>query len=185
MHKDSNAPPKGTTLRDPVRFHGRPMWSSAPRTWACNVCERRQEGAVVPAGWYRVERTHPYDRTQRILRLGLYCSSACLAAAMGDIARGEQAFAARHATAVEPSKNPAPASADDHDKPAKNPGPVPADGRRPTVNRAVAILAQGATVTVAARRVGVPTGVLTRWLTDAGVRLSGGVLPADARQALS
>ncbi|WP_031173125.1 hypothetical protein [Streptosporangium roseum] len=51
----------------------------AERSFFCRICQRAERGVWVPAGWYLLERA-PGGKGRHI-RLGLYCSIACLVAA--------------------------------------------------------------------------------------------------------
>lgn len=57
----------------PARF------SPQPRPFICRSCGVSVEGVHVPHGWYSLRR-HNNNPTERPLRLGVYCSIACLAA---------------------------------------------------------------------------------------------------------
>jgi len=85
----------------------------------------------------------------RHLRVGLYCSLGCLAAAAGgDLAEAEQDAGAWHGL---------PAGA--------------ARGRARLVEIAQTLLHQGATIRAAGDELGVPTSALRHWLREAGVRV--------------
>ncbi len=51
------------------------------RPYFCRNCGAGVQSALIPRGWYRLERSSgsPLERSQR---LGLYCSLTCLAAQM-------------------------------------------------------------------------------------------------------
>jgi ribonuclease R len=102
----------------------------------------------------------------RHLRVGLYCSLGCLAAAAGgDLAEAGQDAGARHGL---------PAGA--------------ARGRARLVEIAQTLLHQGATIRAAGDELGVPTSALRHWLREAGVRvgadgtLTGSAAPAPPGQ---
>ncbi len=60
-----------------VRLPARP----GPRPWYCRSCGHAETAEVIPTGWYALSR-HPGNREERALRLGLYCSAACVEAQM-------------------------------------------------------------------------------------------------------
>ena len=98
----------------------------------------------------------------RHLRVGLYCSLGCLAAAAGGgLAEAEQDAGARHGL---------PAGA--------------ARGRARLVEIAQTLLHQGATIREAGDELGVPTSALRHWLREAGVRVGAdGTLTGSAAPA--
>ncbi|GAT67321.1 ribonuclease II [Planomonospora sphaerica] len=63
------------------------------RSFFCRVCQRTERGLWVPADWYALERV-PGGRGRHV-RLGLYCSVACLVAAGQMPADGAAAHAQR------------------------------------------------------------------------------------------
>src|SRR5438046_537202 len=73
---------------------------AAGRGWGrprglCRSCRLTTRGRWVPAGWYVLERAA--GGGGRHLRVGLYCSLGCLAAAAGGgLAEAEQDAGARH-----------------------------------------------------------------------------------------
>lgn len=99
----------------------------------------------------------------RHLRVGLYCSLDCLAAAGGGQAAAEQGAGARLGL---------PAGA--------------ARGRARLVEIAQTLLHQGATIRAAGDELGLPTSTLRHWLREAGVRVGAdGTLTGSAAPAPS
>jgi len=97
----------------------------------------------------------------RHLRVGLYCSLDCLAAAGDDLAAAEQDAAARRGL-------PAGAARD----------------RARLVEIAQTLLHQGATIRAAGDELGVPTSTLRHWLREAGVQVGAdGTLTGSASAA--
>ncbi|MGN9788540.1 hypothetical protein ACTMTF_44565 [Nonomuraea sp. ZG12] len=63
------------------------------RSFFCRICQRAERGVWVPAGWYLLERA-PGGKGRHI-RLGLYCSVACLVRAGEMLEAGAAEHAAR------------------------------------------------------------------------------------------
>jgi hypothetical protein len=138
----------------------RPFGQVAERSFYCRSCRLAARGRWIPAGWYVLERAA--GGGGRHLRVGLYCSLGCLAAAAsGDLAEAEQDAGARHGL---------PAGA--------------ARGRARLVEIAQTLLHQGATIRAAGDELGVPTSALRHWLREAGVRVGAdGTLTGSATPA--
>jgi hypothetical protein len=124
----------------------RPFGQSAERSFYCRSCRLTVRGRWIPAGWYVLERAA--GGGGRHLRVGLYCSLGCLAAAGSDLAAAEQGAGARLGL-------PAGAARD----------------RARLVEIAQTLLHQGATIRAAGDELGVPTSALRHWLREAGVRV--------------
>lgn len=139
----------------------RPFGQSVERSFYCRSCRLTARGRWVPAGWYVLERA--VGGGGRHLRVGLYCSLDCLAAAGGDLAAAEQDAAARRGL---------PAGT--------------ARVRARLVEIAETLLHRGATIRAAGDVLGVPTSTLRLWLREAGVRVGAdGTLTGSASPALS
>ncbi len=139
----------------------RPFGQSAERSFYCRSCRLTARGRWIPAGWYVLERAA--GGGGRHLRVGLYCSLDCLAAAGGGLAAAEQGAGARLGL---------PAGA--------------ARGRARLVEIAQTLLHQGATIRAAGDELGVPTSTLRHWLREAGVRVGAdGTLTGSAAPAPS
>jgi hypothetical protein len=138
----------------------RPFGQVAERSFYCRSCRLTARGRWIPAGWYVLERAA--GGGGRHLRVGLYCSLGCLAAAAGgDLAEAEQDAGARYGL---------PAGA--------------ARGRARLVEIAQTLLHQGATIRAAGDELGVPTSALRHWLCEAGVRVGAdGTLTGSAAPA--
>ncbi|MEU4411321.1 hypothetical protein AB0F88_43045 [Streptosporangium sp. NPDC023963] len=63
------------------------------RSFFCRICQRAERGVWVPAAWYLLERA-PGGKGRHI-RLGLYCSVACLVCAGEMLEAGAAEHAAR------------------------------------------------------------------------------------------
>lgn len=124
----------------------RPFGQSVERSFYCRSCQLTVRGRWVPAGWYVLERAA--GGGARHLRVGLYCSLGCLAAAGDDLAAAEQDAGARRGL-------PAVAVRD----------------RARLVDTAQTLLHRGATIRAAGDELGVPTSTLRHWLREAGVRV--------------
>jgi hypothetical protein len=134
--------------RGPSSAASRPFGERAERSFFCRTCKRAHRGLWVPEGWYVVERA--IGGGARHLRLGLYCSPACLGqAAAGHLAEGaaSQAMTAHGAQAD------------------------PARDKARTVERAETLLHQGMTIRAAGDVLEVPTSTLRHWLREAGIRV--------------
>jgi hypothetical protein len=126
----------------------RPWGSEEERTFFCRGCQLVERARHLPEGWYALERIHPRGRERGRLRLGLYCSAACLAARMGDI------------------------EADERDHARRLGMPDRVRDRQRLVERAVTLLGHGMTVRQAGDVIDVPTSSLRHWLREAGVKLN-------------
>jgi len=139
----------------------RPFGQSVERSFYCRSCQLTARGRWIPVGWYVLERA--VGGGGRHLRVGLYCSLDCLAAAGSDLAAAEQGAGARQGL-------PAGAARD----------------RARLVEIAQTLLHRGATIRAAGDELGVPTSTLRHWLREAGVRvgadgtLTGSVSPAPS-----
>jgi hypothetical protein len=139
----------------------RPFGQNVERSFYCRSCQLTARGRWVPADWYVLERAA--GGGARHLRVGLYCSLGCLAAAGSDLAAAEQDAGARRGL-------PAGAARD----------------RARLTEIAQTLLHQGATIRAAGDELGVPTSTLRHWLREAGVRvgadgtLTGSVGPAPS-----
>jgi len=140
---DSGAMASGKT--GPPTAASRPFGERSERSFFCRSCKRAHRGLWVPEGWYVVERAT--GGGARHLRLGLYCSLACL----------EQAAAGHLAEAR--AVNAHTGQAD-----------LVRDKAR-TVERAETLLHQGMTIRAAGDALEVPTSTLRHWLREAGVRV--------------
>ena len=138
----------------------RPFGQVAERSFYCRSCRLAARGRWIPAGWYVLERAA--GGGGRHLRVGLYCSLGCLAAAArGDLAEAEQDAGARHGLPAGPAR-----------------------GRARLVEIAQTLLHQGATIRAAGEELGVPTSTLRHWLREAGVRVgANGTLTGSAAPA--
>lgn len=58
------------------------------RPFFCRTCQTEREARYVPEGWYSVSR-HMGGLETPMVRLGLYCSAACLARQMPRLAEQE------------------------------------------------------------------------------------------------
>ncbi|MEV4753453.1 putative dsRNA-binding protein [Streptosporangium amethystogenes subsp. fukuiense] len=134
-------------------------WGGLAATWAgyqeversffCRVCQRAERGLWVPAGWYLLERA-PGGKGRHI-RLGLYCSVACLVRA-GEML---EAGAAEHAARMDL--------------------PTEEDRRRERariIEIAQTLLSGGLTIRQAAENLKVETFTLKTWLKEAGIQIS-------------
>ncbi|MBA3490377.1 MAG: hypothetical protein H0T78_12720 [Longispora sp.] len=101
-------------------------------------------GLWVPAGWYLLERS--VGGAGRHLRLGLYCSLACLIQAKDDLTVG----AATHSDRL--------------GLPAEDPR-----ARQRLLDIAQTLLHAGSTIRAAGDALGVPTSTLRHWLREAGI----------------
>ncbi|GAA3443349.1 putative dsRNA-binding protein [Planomonospora venezuelensis] len=121
---------------------------ASERSFFCRVCQRCERGLWVPAGWYLLERT-PGGKGRHI-RLGLYCSVACLVRAGEMLEEG----AAVHARWTDlPSEEERRRE------------------RRRVVDVAQTLLAGGMSIRQAAEQLAVPTFTLKTWLREAGIRI--------------
>jgi hypothetical protein len=143
---ESGSPAAGWPRRGADAAASRPFGQSAERSFYCRSCRLTARGRWIPAGWYVLERAA--GGGGRHLRVGLYCSLDCLAAAGGGLAAAEQGAGARLGL---------PAGA--------------ARGRARLVEIAQTLLHQGATIRAAGDELGVPTSALRHWLREAGVRV--------------
>ncbi len=129
------------------------------RSFYCRSCQLTTRGRWVPAGWYVLERA--VGGGGRHLRVGLYCSLNCLAAAGDGLAEAERDAGARRG--------------------------LPAGGERDRarlVETAQTLLHQGATIRAAGDQLDVPTSTLRHWLREAGVRVGAdGTLTGSADPA--
>ncbi|MFI6513332.1 putative dsRNA-binding protein [Streptosporangium sp. NPDC050855] len=119
------------------------------RSFFCRICQRAERGVWVPAGWYLLERA-PGGKGRHI-RLGLYCSVACLVRA-GEML---EAGAAEHAARMDL--------------------PTEEDRRRErarVVDIAQTLLSGGLTIRQAAESLNVETFTLKAWLKEAGIQIS-------------
>lgn len=124
----------------------RPFGQSVERSFYCRSCRLTARGRWIPAGWYVLERAA--GGGGRHLRVGLYCSLACLAAVGSDLAAAEQDAGVRRG--------------------------LPADAARRRarlVEIAQTLLHRGATIRAAGDELGVPTSTLRHWLREAGVQV--------------
>ena len=129
----------------PPTAASRPFGERAERSFFCRSCKRAHRGLWVPEGWYVVERAT--GGGARHLRLGLYCSLACLEqAAAGHLAEARAVNA--HAGQADLVRDKAR-----------------------TVERAETLLHQGMTIRAAGDALEVPTSTLRHWLREAGVRV--------------
>jgi hypothetical protein len=134
-----------SSSRGPSPAASRPFGERAERSFFCRSCKRAHRGLWVPDGWYVVERAA--GGGARHLRLGLYCSLACLEqAAGGHLAEGA-------------ASQDAKAQAD------------PVRGKARIIERAETLLHQGMTIRAAGDALEVPTSTLRHWLREAGVRV--------------
>jgi hypothetical protein len=124
----------------------RPFGQTVERSFYCRSCRLTARGRWVPAGWYVLERAA--GGGGRHLRVGLYCSLDCLAAAGSDLAAAEHDAGARR----------------------RPPGGAARDRAR-LVEIAQTLLHQGATIRAAGDELGVPTSTLRHWLRAAGVQV--------------
>ncbi|WP_068928036.1 putative dsRNA-binding protein [Planobispora rosea] len=131
-----------------------------PRSFFCRVCHRCENGLWVPAGWYLLERA-PGGKGRHI-RLGLYCSVACLVRAGEMLQAGAAEHAARLGLPTEEQVR---------------------RERNRAVETAQTLLAGGMTVRQAADSLNVPTFTLKVWLKEAGVHLEPGPAPAPQKTA--
>jgi hypothetical protein len=123
----------------------RPFGERAERSFFCRSCKRAHRGLWVPEGWYVVERAT--GGGARHLRLGLYCSLACLEqAAVGHLAEAQAANA--HGGQADLMRD-----------------------KVRTVERAETLLHQGMTIRAAGDALEVPTSTLRHWLREAHVRV--------------
>jgi ribonuclease R len=137
----------------------RPFGQSVERSFYCRSCRLTARGRWIPTGWYVLERAA--GGGGRHLRVGLYCSLACLAAAGSDLAAAEQDAGVRRGL---------PAGA--------------ARGRARLVEIAQTLMHRGATIRAAGDELGVPTSTLRHWLREAGVRVGAdGTLTGSAGPA--
>lgn len=135
----------------------RPPGEDVERSFYCRSCRLTTRGRWIPAGWYVLERA--VGGGGRHLRIGLYCSLDCLAAAGDSLAEAGREAGARRGL----------------------PAGVERDRAR-LVDIAQTLLHQGATIRAAGDRLDVPTSTLRHWLREAGVRVGAdGTLtgPAD------
>jgi hypothetical protein len=143
---ESGSPAAGWPRRRADAAASRPFGQSAERSFYCRACRLTARGRWIPAGWYVLERAA--GGGGRHLRVGLYCSLACLAAADSDLAAAEQDAGVRLGL-------PADAARD----------------RARLVEIAQTLLHQGATIRAASDELGVPTSALRYWLRAAGVQV--------------
>ncbi|WP_433358696.1 double-stranded RNA binding motif domain-containing protein [Streptosporangium sp. CA-115845] len=137
-------------------------YQESERSFFCRVCQRAERGLWVPAGWYLLERA-PGGQSRHI-RLGLYCSVACLVRA-GEML---EAGAAEHA--------------------ARMNLPTETDIRRErtrVLDIAQTLLAGGLTIRQAAESLQVDTFTLKTWLKEAGIQISPASPPPAAAVASS
>lgn len=119
------------------------------RSFFCRIYQRAARGVWVPAGWYLLERA-PGGKGRHI-RLGLYCSVACLVRA-GEML---EAGAAEHAARMDL--------------------PTEEDRRRErarVVEVAQTLLSGGLTIRQAAESLNVETFTLKTWLKEARIQIS-------------
>ncbi|MEV6866670.1 putative dsRNA-binding protein [Streptosporangium subroseum] len=118
------------------------------RSFFCRVCQRAERGVWVPAGWYLLERA-PGGKGRHI-RLGLYCSVACLVRAGEMLEEG----AAEHAARMDL--------------------PTEADRRRErerVIEVAQTLLSGGLSIRQAAESLNVATFTLKAWLKEANIQI--------------
>ena len=60
-----------------------------PRVYYCRGCGAEAVGHYVPRGWYSTRR-HLGEGANGAIRLGLFCSLACVLSALTKLARGTQ-----------------------------------------------------------------------------------------------
>jgi Double-stranded RNA binding motif len=127
------------------------------RTFFCRSCQMVERGLWVPSGWYLLERAP--GGSGRHLRLGLYCSLACLMEAAGELAQG----AAEHADRL---------GLDSED----------AHNRRRTriLETAQTLIHGGMSIRQAAESLEVPTVALRTWLRAAGISVGATGTPPGA-----
>ncbi|MER5627287.1 hypothetical protein ABT061_40320 [Streptosporangium sp. NPDC002544] len=119
------------------------------RSFFCRICQRAERGLWVPAGWYLLERA-PGGKGRHV-RLGLYCSVACLVRA-GEML---EAGAAEHAARMDL--------------------PTEEDRRRERariIEIAQTLLSGGLTIRHAAENLNVETFTLKTWLKEASIQIS-------------
>src|SRR5438132_11417393 len=135
----------------------RPFGERSERSFFCRSCKRAHRGLWVPEGWYVVERAT--GGGARHLRLGLYCSLACLEqAAAGHLAEARAVNA--HAGQADLVRDKAR-----------------------TVERAETLLHQGMTIRAAGDALEVPTSTLRHWLREAGARVGpDGTMTSSAQE---
>jgi hypothetical protein len=156
---ESGSPAAGWPPRGADAAASRPFGQSAERSFYCRSCRVTARGRWIPVGWYVLERAA--GGGGRHLRVGLYCSLDCLAAAGGDLAAAEQGAGARLGLSAGAAR-----------------------GRARLVEIAQTLLHQGATIRAAGDELGVPTSALRHWLREAGVRVGAdGTLTGSAAPA--
>lgn len=66
------------------------------RWWNCKTCGSESAGRLVPRGWYGIQR-YPGDEEEnnRPANIGIFCSAACMSAAMPQIEQKELDFGDR------------------------------------------------------------------------------------------
>ncbi|OLM09779.1 hypothetical protein Ae706Ps2_6241 [Pseudonocardia sp. Ae706_Ps2] len=138
---------------------GRGPWGPSPaggveRSYFCRSCKLTAVGISVPTGWYLLERSP--GGGGRHLRLGMYCSLACVLSAAEDLKLGEKEHAGRLGT-------PADAERD----------------RARILERAETMIRRGMSAKAAADVLQVPPAALRTWLKAAGVA----VVPDSAESA--
>ncbi|MBV9447890.1 MAG: hypothetical protein JO345_18565 [Streptosporangiaceae bacterium] len=141
----------------------RPFGERLERSFYCRSCRLTVRGLWVPAGWYVLERAE--GGGGRHLRVGLYCSLDCLAAAGDDLGEAEREAGARRGLPVDAGRD-----------------------RARLLEIAQTLLQHGATIRAAGDKLGVPTSTLRHWLREAGVRVGpDGTLtgPADPATPVS
>ncbi len=78
------------TIRERNPLPQRAPGSLAEREWFCRTCGVVERAAVVPDGWYTVERR---DADRGRLRLGVYCSVDCIECQVPRLRAVEQSLA--------------------------------------------------------------------------------------------
>lgn len=151
---DARRPRRGTDAAA-----SRPFGERLERSFYCRSCRLTVRGLWVPAGWYVLERAE--GGGGRHLRVGLYCSLDCLAAAGDDLAEAEREAGARRGLPVDAGRD-----------------------RARLLEIAQTLLQHGATIRAAGDKLGVPTSTLRHWLREAGVRVGpDGTLTGSAESA--
>ncbi|MFC4059085.1 putative dsRNA-binding protein [Planomonospora corallina] len=126
------------------------------RSFFCRVCQRVERGLWVPTGWYLLERA-PGGRS-RHLRLGLYCSVACLVQAGRMLEEG----AAIHARCTD-----LPSEEDRRRE------------RRRVIEISQTLLSGGMSIREAAGSLGIPAFTLRSWLKEAGITVERAAVPQE------
>lgn len=80
MHESRHSPTPPTVSAEKRRIEwGGRQETDAPRGWFCRSCgQESAPSRVVPPGWYSIGR-HTGVAKRPIIRLGVYCSVACIA----------------------------------------------------------------------------------------------------------